>query len=145
MWFLFIVGTKFNLISCCRSDRVGQILTSHVGRFGKCRCNPKSCGALVLRRAKNGSHFRAKLCTKTRKTRQGLNRKEICRSKYDMHKIKWTNRVKGKNLILNLWAQPRVENCARKNWQQYGKIRTIKQKCSKLSAVVALANLQQKE
>jgi hypothetical protein len=34
-----------------------------------------------------------------------LNRKEICRSKYDTHKIKWTNRVKGKNLILNLWAE----------------------------------------
>jgi hypothetical protein len=25
-------------------------------------------------------------------------------SKYDTHKIKWMNRVKGKNLILNLWA-----------------------------------------
>jgi hypothetical protein len=37
------------------------------------------------------------------------------------------------------------ENCARKNWQQYGKIRTIKQTCSKLNAVVALANFQQKE
>jgi hypothetical protein len=34
----------------------------------------------------------------------GLNRKEICRSKYDTHKIKRTNRVKGKNLILKLWA-----------------------------------------
>jgi hypothetical protein len=34
-----------------------------------------------------------------------LNRKEICRSKYDKHKIKWTNWVKGKNLILNLWAE----------------------------------------
>jgi hypothetical protein len=36
--------------------------------------------------------------------RQGLNRKEICRSKYDTHKIKWMNRVKGRNLILKLWA-----------------------------------------
>jgi hypothetical protein len=89
---------------------------SHVGGFGKCRCSPKSCGALVPRRAKNGSHFRAKLCTKIRRARQGLNRKEICRWKYDMHKKKWTNRVKGKNLILNLWAQPRVEKCVRKNW-----------------------------
>jgi hypothetical protein len=70
-----------------------------------CRCRPKSCGTLVPRRAKNGSHFRAKLCTKTRRARQGLKRKEICRSKYDTHKIKWTNRVKGKNLILNLWAE----------------------------------------
>jgi hypothetical protein len=34
-----------------------------------------------------------------------LNRKEICRSKYDTYKIKWTNRVKSKNLILNLWAE----------------------------------------
>jgi hypothetical protein len=58
-----------------------------------------------------------------------------------MHKIKLTNRVKGKNLILNLWAQPRVKNCARK----LTTIRTIKQTCSKLSAVVALANFQQKE
>jgi hypothetical protein len=33
-----------------------------------------------------------------------LNRKEICRLRYDTHKIKWTNRVKGKNLILNLLA-----------------------------------------
>jgi hypothetical protein len=33
-----------------------------------------------------------------------------------MHKIKWTNRVKAK-LISNLWAQPRVKNCARKNWR----------------------------
>ncbi len=114
MWFLIIIGTKLNLSSCCCSDRVGQILTSHGGRFGKCRCSPKNCRALVPRIAKNGSHFRAKLCTKTGRVRQGLNRKEICRSKYDTHKIKWTNRVKGKNLILNLWAQPRVENCARK-------------------------------
>ncbi len=105
MWFLLIVGAKFNLSSCCHSDRVGQFFTSHVGRFGKCRCSPKSCGTLVPRRAKNGSHFRAKLCTKAGRARQGLNRKEICRSKYDTHKIKWTNRIKGKNLILNLWAE----------------------------------------
>ncbi len=105
MWFLLIVGAKFNLSSYCRSDRVGQVFTSHGGRFGKCRCSPKGCGTLVPRRAKNGSHFRAKLCTKTRRVRQGLNRKEICWSKYVTHKIKWTNRVKGKNLILNLWAE----------------------------------------
>jgi hypothetical protein len=42
--------------------------------------------------------------TETRRAWQGLNRKEICRSKYDTHKIKRTNRVKGKNLILKLWA-----------------------------------------
>ncbi len=84
MWFLLIVGTKFNPSSCCRSDRVGQVFTSHSGKFGKCRYSPKSCGA--------------------RRVRQGLNRKEICWSKYDTHKIKWTNRVRGKNLILNLWA-----------------------------------------
>jgi hypothetical protein len=42
---------------------------------------------------------------KNTKARQGLKRKEICRLKYDTHKIKWTNRVKGKNLILNLWAE----------------------------------------
>jgi hypothetical protein len=83
---------------------VGQVFTSHIGRFGKCRYSPKSCGALVPRRTINGSHCRAKLCTKTRRVKQGLNRKEICWSKYDTHKIKWTNRVKGKNLILNLWA-----------------------------------------
>ncbi len=41
---------------------------------------------------------------KNTKARQGLNRTEICRLKYDIHKIKWTNRVKGKNLILKLWA-----------------------------------------
>jgi hypothetical protein len=91
---------------------------SHGGRFGRYRCSPKSCGGLVPRRAKNDCHFRAKLYTKTRRARQGLNRKEICRSKYDAHRIKWMNRVKRKNLILNLWAQPRVENSARKNWQQ---------------------------
>ncbi len=72
-----------------------------------------------------------------------MNSKEICRSKYDTHKIKWTNRVKGKNLILNLWAEldgsPGRKLC-KKNWQQYGKILTRKQTCSKLSAVVALAN-----
>jgi hypothetical protein len=78
---------------------------SHSGRFRKCRRSPKSCGTLAPRGAKNGSHCRAKLCTKTRRSRQGLNRKEICRSKYDTHKRKWTNRVKGKNLILNLWAE----------------------------------------
>ncbi len=83
---------------------MGQIFTSHSWRFGKCRYGSKSCGALVPRRPEYGSHCRAKLCTKTRVARQGLNRKEICRSKYDMHKIKWTNRVKGKNLILKLWA-----------------------------------------
>jgi hypothetical protein len=44
----------------------------------------------------------------------GIEQKKICRSKYDTHKIKLMNRVKGKNLISNLWAQPRVENCARK-------------------------------
>jgi hypothetical protein len=33
----------------------------------------------------------------------------------------------------------------KKNWQQYGKIRTRKQTCSKLSAVVAPSNFQQKE
>jgi hypothetical protein len=44
------------------------------------------------------------LCIKTQRARQGLNRKEICRSKYDMHKIKRMNRIKGKNLILKLWA-----------------------------------------
>jgi hypothetical protein len=73
-----------------------------------------------------------------------LNRKEICRLKYDTHKIKLTNRVKGKNLISNLWAQPRFENCARK-------LATIQQDMNdktnvfEMSAVVALANFQQKE
>jgi hypothetical protein len=41
---------------------------------------------------------------KPRRARQGLNRKEICRSKCDTHKIERTKRVKGKNLILKLWA-----------------------------------------
>jgi hypothetical protein len=41
---------------------------------------------------------------KTQRARQGLNRKKICRSKNDMQKIKRTNRVKGKNLILKLWT-----------------------------------------
>jgi hypothetical protein len=99
-----IVEVNFDLGSCCRCDRVGQIFTSHSGRFGKCRYSPKSCGALVPRRAEYGSHCRAKLCTETRRARQGLNRKIICRLKYDTHKIKRTNRVKGKNLILKLWA-----------------------------------------
>ncbi len=47
VWFLLMVGAKFNLRNCCRSDRVGQVFTSHGGRFGKCRCSPKSCGTLV--------------------------------------------------------------------------------------------------
>jgi hypothetical protein len=102
--FLLIVGARFDLSSCCRSDRVGQILTSHSGRLRKCRYGPKSSGALIPRRAEYGSHCRAKLCTKTQRARQGLNRKEICRLKYDTHKIKRTNQVKGKNLILKLWA-----------------------------------------
>jgi hypothetical protein len=76
-----------------------------------------------------------------------LNRKEICRSKYDTHKIKWTNRVKGKNLILNLWAE--LEGSPGLKTVQE-KLATIQQNtnektCSKLSAVVAPANFQQKE
>ncbi len=82
------------------------------------------------------------------KARQGLNRKEICRSKNDTHKIKWTNRVKGKNLILNLWAEldgSPGSKTVQENWQHYGKIRARKQMCSKLSAEEAQANFQQKE
>ncbi len=33
--FLLILGTKFKLISCCCSDMGGQIVTRHIGKFGK--------------------------------------------------------------------------------------------------------------
>jgi hypothetical protein len=62
--FLLIVGTKFDLSSCCRSDRVGQIIRSHGGKFRESRQSPKFCGALFPRRLKYGSHGRAKRCTK---------------------------------------------------------------------------------
>ncbi len=55
--FLLIVGTKFNLSSCCCSDRGVQIFTSRVCRFVKSWQCPKTCWALVPRRAKKiGSH-----------------------------------------------------------------------------------------
>jgi hypothetical protein len=69
--------------------------------------------------------------------------KKIFRSKYDTHKIKWTNRVKGKTWYQICGLSP-GSRIVQENWQ-YGKVRTIKQMCSKLSAVVALANFQQKE
>ena len=56
MRFLLIVGTKFNLRSCCCSDRVGQIFTSHVCKVGKSWQSPKVCWALLPRRKKIGSH-----------------------------------------------------------------------------------------
>jgi hypothetical protein len=74
--------------------------------------------------------------------RQGLNRKEIW-LKYDTHKIKWTNRVKGKNLILNLWAgldgSPGLMTVQEKlaTIQQN---RARKLTCSKFITVVAPAN-----
>ncbi len=47
MRFLLFVGTKFNLRSCCCSDRVGQIFTGHVFTVGKGCQRPKVCWALV--------------------------------------------------------------------------------------------------
>jgi hypothetical protein len=132
VWFLLIVGANFNLSSCCPSDRVGQVFTSHSCRFGKCRHCPKSCGTLVPR-AKNGSHCRARLCTKTQRARQGLNRKEICRSSYETHKIKWTNTIKGKNLILNLWAG--LDGSPGSKTEQE-KLATIQKKTSEKTSVV---------
>ncbi len=39
--FLLIVGTKCKLSSCCCRDRGGQIITRHVGKFGKSWQSPK--------------------------------------------------------------------------------------------------------
>jgi hypothetical protein len=39
--FLLIVRTKLNLSSCCCSNKVGPIVTSHVCNFGKSWLSPK--------------------------------------------------------------------------------------------------------
>ncbi len=52
MRFLLIVGTKFNLRSCCCSNGVGQIFTGNVFTVGKGWQSPKVCWALVPRRVK---------------------------------------------------------------------------------------------
>jgi hypothetical protein len=51
---------KLNLSSCRCSDRGGQIVTRHVGKFGKGWQSPKVCWALVPRRIKIGSHCKSK-------------------------------------------------------------------------------------
>jgi hypothetical protein len=50
-------------------------------------------------------------------------KEKICRWKYDTHKIKWADRVKGKNPDTKTvgWVgwQPRVEKLRKKNWQNH--------------------------
>ncbi len=43
-----------------------------------------------------------------------MNRKEICRSKYDTNKIKWTDRVKGKLDIKSVGSAQGRELCKKK-------------------------------
>jgi hypothetical protein len=69
----------------------------------------------------------------------------ICRSRTDTHKIRETNRVKNQKPHTKIvcWAgcQPRVKLC-KESEQKY---RQQKLTCSKLSAVVATADFQQKK
>jgi uncharacterized membrane protein len=51
-------------------------------------------GALVPRRAKYGSHCRAKGCTEQQGQLRVSTEKMFCRSRFDTHKIKKMNRVK---------------------------------------------------
>ncbi len=58
--FFLIVGAKFDLRSCCCSDRGGQIVTRHVLRIGESWQNPKVCWVVFPRGTKNGSHCKVK-------------------------------------------------------------------------------------
>ncbi len=93
--FLLIVRTKRNLSSCCCSDRVGQVLMSHVCKFGKSWLSPKIWWALVPRKIGIGSHCRAKERTNWwRCGKFGTEQKSKCRLECDTHKNWVTNRVK---------------------------------------------------
>jgi hypothetical protein len=53
----------------------------------------------------------------------GENQRFVSEMAKMVHKIKVGNEVKRKQLIRNLWAEPRVENCARHatKYEQYNK------------------------
>ncbi len=93
VWFFLIIGTKFNLSSCCCIDRGGQIVMRHVCKFGKGWQSPKVWWALVPRKIKIGSHCRANERTNWRRCGKfGSEKKINCRLKCDTHKKVRANR-----------------------------------------------------
>jgi hypothetical protein len=111
MRFLLIVGTKFDLRSCCCSDWGGQIFMSHVFKIRESWQSPKVCWALVPQRIEIGSHCRAKDWTSWRKCGKfGTEQKSIG----------WnvTHTKMQEQTGLN-WA-----NEQRENWEQRKRVRS---------------------